>query len=42
MSIWKPGPRPDWVREVNAIADPAWISLADDELAALREAGVLG
>ena len=32
MSIWKPGPRPDWARELNAIADPAWISLADDEL----------
>ena len=32
MSIWKPGPRPDWVREINAIADPEWISLADDEI----------
>jgi len=34
LSIWKPGPRPEWVREVNTIADPEWISLEDDEIEA--------
>jgi hypothetical protein len=32
MSIWQPGPRPHWVRALNAISDPAWIQLEADEL----------
>jgi hypothetical protein len=31
---WQPGPRPTWVRALNALGDPAWISLEPDALIA--------
>jgi len=31
---WTPGPRPDWVRALHTVADPAWIRLDADELLA--------
>ncbi|HEX7408400.1 MAG TPA: sulfotransferase [Candidatus Binatia bacterium] len=36
MSIWQPGPRPEWVRALNTLGDPSWIRL--DEGALLDEA----
>jgi Sulfotransferase family len=30
--IWRPGPRPAWVRALHAAADPGWIRLDADEL----------
>ena len=29
---WVPGPRPEWVRALHTVADPAWIRLDADEL----------
>jgi hypothetical protein len=31
---WRPGPRPEWVRALHTVADPAWIRLEPDELLA--------
>ena len=31
-SRWQPGPRPHWVRALNRLGDPQWISLDPDEL----------
>ena len=36
MSIWRPGPRPNWVRRFNALGEPAWIPI--DGKALLEEA----
>ncbi len=36
MSIWQPGPRPDWVRRFNALGEPNWIPI--DGKALLYEA----
>jgi hypothetical protein len=33
MSIWQPGPRPDWVRALHQISEPSWIRLDADEIA---------
>ena len=30
--IWRPGPRPEWVRSLHAATDPRWIRLEADEL----------
>ncbi len=35
-SVWQPGPRPDWVRAINAVGDPSWVSL--DEAVLIDEA----
>ena len=32
MSIWQPGPRPDWVTALNENSDPTWIGLEADSL----------
>ncbi|RIL03057.1 MAG: sulfotransferase [Proteobacteria bacterium] len=34
--VWRPGPRPGWVRALNEVGDPRWIAL--DESALLTEA----
>lgn len=31
-SIWVPGPRPAWVRALNRLGDPRWISLEPNQL----------
>jgi hypothetical protein len=31
---WRPGPRPDWVRALNALGDPGWITLDEESLLA--------
>ena len=36
MSIWQPGPRPDWVRRFNRLGEPAWIPIEGEAL--LQEA----
>jgi len=36
MSIWQPGPRPEWVRALNALGAPEWVRL--DETLLLEEA----
>jgi len=33
MSIWQPGPRPDWVRALHQISEPSWVRLDADEIA---------
>lgn len=33
-SLWQPGPRPAWVRGINGLGDPAWISLEPEALVA--------
>ena len=33
MSIWQPGPRPDWVQALHQITEPSWIRLDADEIA---------
>jgi hypothetical protein len=40
--VWRPGPRPQWLRALNAAADPAWIRLDADELLtdAVRRTGL--
>ncbi len=30
--VWRPGPRPAWVRSLHAAVDPAWVRLDADEL----------
>ena len=32
MSIWQPGPRPDWVRRFNRLGEPAWIPIDGEAL----------
>ena len=32
MSVWQPGPRPDWVESLHAVADPTWIRLDAEEI----------
>jgi len=32
MSVWRPGPRPRWVRALNALGDSDWIALDADAL----------
>ncbi len=32
MSIWQPGPRPDWLRSLHEVVDPQWIRLDPDEI----------
>lgn len=34
MSVWQPGPRPDWIQSLHEVADPAWIRLDADEILA--------
>ena len=36
MSVWQPGPRPEWVAALNQLGNPAWLSL--DEAGLLEEA----
>jgi hypothetical protein len=33
VSIWKPGPRPEWVQAVHQITNPNWIELDADRIA---------
>ncbi|MDJ0849890.1 MAG: sulfotransferase [Myxococcota bacterium] len=37
MSVWQPGPRPDWVQALHEVSDPSWIRLDADELLAEAE-----
>ena len=41
-SVWQPGPRPAWVRTLNALGDPGGISLDPDEILgeAMRRVGL--
>ncbi len=32
MSIWQPGPRPEWVQALNQISHPEWVELDADRL----------
>jgi hypothetical protein len=32
VSIWQPGPRPEWVQGIHQTTDPAWIELDADRL----------
>ena len=32
MSIWQPGPRPEWVLALNQISHPEWVELDADQL----------
>ena len=32
MSVWQPGPRPDWVQSLHEASDPSWIPLEADEI----------
>ncbi len=32
MSVWQPGPRPEWVQALHEVSDPTWIRLDADEL----------
>ncbi len=34
MSVWRPGPRPEWLQALHEIADPRWIRLDADEILA--------
>ncbi len=40
--IWRPGPRPEWLRSLHAATDPGWIRLDADELIeeAVRRTGL--
>lgn len=33
MSVWQPGPRPDWVQALHQVTDPSWIRLEAEEIA---------
>lgn len=32
MSVWQPGPRPDWLRALNRLGEPAWVPIEADAL----------
>ncbi len=34
MSVWQPGPRPEWVQALHSVSDPSWIRLDAHELLA--------